>query len=355
MWCKNDNGEVYNDIMLEDLVTGYLSLMCVLRNMAPDSVMKTYLPGIAAWFDKERASCAKAFRCAINSKEVKFIYRGLIRAHAKLNPSAGKIKLPYGMDLAIRSKAVMRFKNMFNEFGQTGMRILQKRVYVAQAMAINFLLRKSEHIEPDKGAVVGTATKFTRKHLTFFDADDTPIRYAKVGKIKAMSVAINIPYAKTDLKGHGRITRHARQAESSEIDIVKILEDWIKDTRDNFDTKEFEAVYAVKGFETFNVNTLHRVMQYTLDDLGVVGLHATSHSLRYGGATMLAAAGFPHYVIAMYGGWSEDSKVLRLYTKASKQLVEVVSAHMATMALVEGSKFFINDVLIVAKGRVSHK
>ncbi len=41
----------------------------------------------------------------------------------------------------------------------------------------------------------------------------------------------------------------------------------------------------------------------------------TSHSLRYGGATMMAAAGFPQYIIAIYGGWTENSTSLRIYTK----------------------------------------
>jgi hypothetical protein len=245
----------------------------------------------------------------------------------------------------------MQARRIFSEHGATGMCILQKRVYVVQALAINFLLRKHEHIEPPDNAIVGTATKFTRKHMTFFDVNEVPISYVNVGKIKAMSVAVNIPYSKTDPKGHGRITRHSRQADTSEVDIVKILEDWISDTRDNFNTKEHEAVYAIRGYSTFTVNTLHTVMQYTLDDLKILGLHATSHSLRYGGATMLAAAGFPHYVIAMYGGWCEGSKVLRLYTKASKKLVALVSAHMAAMALEDGSKYFINDTLIVARGR----
>jgi len=94
-------------------------------------------------------------------------------------------------------------------------------------------------------------------------------------------------------------------------------------------------------------------MQWTIDDLHIVGFmkRATSHSLRYGGATMLAAAGFPHYVIAIYGGWSPDSKTLRFYTKPSNEMIKLVSAHMAAMASTSASKCFIMDAFVVAKGK----
>ena len=116
-------------------------------------------------------------------------------------------------------------------------------------------------------------------------------------------------------------------------------------------TSQGESLYAIHGYEKFTIDDLHKVMQYTLDDLHIPGLRATSHSLRYGGATMLAAAGFPVYTIAMYGGWAPDSKSLRFYTKASEQMVGLVSAHMARMASEDSSKFFVNDLLIIAKTR----
>ena len=197
----------------------------------------------------------------------------------------------------------MNRKNTFSEYGPAGQRICQLRAFVAQAFAICFLLRKSEHIPVPPGAVKGTAITLTRKHITFFDKHENAIPYGHVGSILAMSVAVNIPYSKTDARGFGRINRHARQPEGSAVDIVVILEHWICDTRDNYGTGEHESIYAINSrFATFTVDTLHKVMQLTLDDLGIPGLRATSHKCRYGGASMLAAAGFPHYVIAMYGG-----------------------------------------------------
>ena len=96
-------------------------------------------------------------------------------------------------------------------------------------------------------------------------------------------------------------------------------------------------------------------MQATAEACGVqcTGKRMTSHSLRYGGATMLAAAGLPHYIIAIYGGWSPDSASLRIYTRPSHEMVDMVSQHMATMATKQSSTFFIQEQHIIAQAELS--
>jgi hypothetical protein len=48
--------------------------------------------------------------------------------------------------------------------------------------------------------------------------------------------------------------------------------------------------------------------------------HAISlHSLRYGGATLLATAGLPKYVIEHFGGWAPNSGMSRLYCQLGGQ------------------------------------
>ncbi len=66
---------------------------------------------------------------------------------------------------------------------------------------------------------------------------------------------------------------------------------------------------------------------------------------------MLAAAGFPQYVIEMYGGWAKDSKSLRKYIKLSPKLVKTVSAQMAKMARSNSANFFIVEAFMIQKSR----
>jgi hypothetical protein len=188
--------------------------------------------------------------------------------------------------------------------------------------------------------------------VTFFDYNDKPIPYARVSRTKAEMVVLNVEFAKADSSGFGRRTRHMRQDANKDVCVVCILEAWIANTRDNYDATEDLGIYEVPYFGTLPIEDLQKIMQATVDDLSGPGSktkRVTSHSLRYGGATMMAAAGFPHYVIAIYGGWSIESKTLRLYTKPSEQMTESVSAHMTTMALTNASTFFINDAIVIAK------
>jgi hypothetical protein len=48
---------------------------------------------------------------------------------------------------------------------------------------------------------------------------------------------------------------------------------------------------------------------------------------------MTTAAGFPQYIIAHYGGWTEKSKSsLQRYTNVTSEMSAIVSKHMTGMA-----------------------
>jgi hypothetical protein len=113
--------------------------------------------------------------------------------------------------------------------------------------------------------------------------------------------------------GFGRRPWHISQEDPRKKDvcIVQILEGWIAMTRDEYGTRVEDELYAAPGSEKVTAYRLHQIMRDAVrayaGDVSI-GRIATSHSLRYGGATMMAAAGFPQYLIAHYGGWTADSK-----------------------------------------------
>ena len=55
----------------------------------------------------------------------------------------------------------------------------------------------------------------------------------------------------------------------------------------------------------------------------------SAHYSRYGGATTLAAAGIPQYLIEYFGGWAEGSESLRFYAQVGGDAVSRVSQVMA--------------------------
>jgi len=238
----------------------------------------------------------------MNGKEVKLVMAGFRREYDKKNAKADKLRLPFGLDLAIKSKQVMKQCHMYSRYGQDE-DILIERVFVSEVVGINFLLRKSEHIMT-KGK--HAAAPLLRKHVVFFDINNRPIHYIDIGKITAHSVVLNVTFAKADQSGYGRRTRHARQTQHPHACAVIILEAWIASTRDRYKCVSDDPLYYLTRYGVLTVEELHTAMQATMQAYGgdKFGSRVTSHSLRYGGATMLAAAGLPHYIIAMYGGWS---------------------------------------------------
>jgi len=71
-------------------------------------------------------------------------------------------------------------------------------------------------------------------------------------------------------------------------------------------------------------------LRHHADADGLSSAKISAHSLRYGGATMLAAAGIPQYVIAYFGGWKADSKSLQIYMHLGAEAVAQASSVMAS-------------------------
>jgi len=347
--CLSSDGKVMREKRIEDMVTSYIAVHCGLRGLDPKTLEVTYLPGIAAIFDKRRAECSQLFRKVTHSKEVKLVLKGFQRRYEECNPRANKIVLPYGYDLAILSRTVPENLQLFK--GKDA-EVLMQRAFVCQVMGITFLLRKSEHIIK-KSKHEDRKTPLHRNQIVFFTRGQIPIAYKDIGNIEAHAVVLNVKFAKADQSGYGRRNKHIRQPSTPDTCTVSILEKYIKTTRDQYKCTETDGVYYLPKHGDLSLSILHKIMQNTVASCGVkdFGKKVTSHSLRYGGATMLAAAGLPHYIIAIYGGWSPDSKSLRIYTKPSDMMANKVSRHMAKMAKEESSIYFINDAYVISKGR----
>jgi hypothetical protein len=293
---------------------------------------------------------AEIIRRATSSREVKFILQGLQKRHDERFPKSGRIKLPFCMDMALAAKDDLEQVAYSSSNSTTlPMRLLEaSRVFVCMAVGIMFMLRKSEHFgSRDKAQI-------RRRGFTFFDECDRVIPYRLIGIRRARRVAINVQFSKTDASGLGRRTQHSRQPGINAACIVQILEHWLCRTRDQYGAREDDALYFVPNLSEFKLDSLHRAMAATAHRMGLHSdaLAPTSHSLRYGGATMMAAAGFPQYLIAQYGGWSEKSSSLKIYTKASAAMIHEVSKHMTEMSKLNVSKMFLVDASIRHQGQV---
>ena len=90
-----------------------------------------------------------------------------------------------------------------------------------------------------------------------------------------------------------------------------------------------DPFFSMNGFSgQWKVNSLHisQAVKEMAKEKGFAQSRFTSHSLRYGGATTLAAAGLPDSWIQVYGRWR--SLAFLQYIKLSENIFETVQRTM---------------------------
>ena len=328
------------------LIVSYVAVQCGVRMLSPKSLTSVYLPAVVATFRQERVT--NEFAAAVRSPEVKMVLDGFTRFYDKNHPQASRLKLAYGMDLALLSRGAMqRMARLSFPTDKKIENVMRERMFVVQAVGIMFMLRRSEHVYAREGT-----PPLLRRHVMFWDERGAVIPYCEIGQRRAAKVTLNVVFSKTDQSGFGRRPSHLRQPEREEVCIVTILERWVASTREGFGASESCGLYHVPGMIDPDMDTLHEVMGNTVKSLGVEGynMNVSSHSLRYGGATMMAAAGFPQYLIAHYGGWKATSRSLERYARPSEESIQRVSEFMTKMAYQSPSQHYIQDLLTRQKG-----
>ena len=349
----NSNGKPLPTENVQQAIIKYISWQCGVCMLAPRSIRKTYLPGIAKTMDK--AMIMNHFRESSKSAIVRCVLDGYRNMWARQHPASDSIKIPFTTVLA--KEAVRLIRN--GDVTLHGSRLVSKspsttmltaRIYASLMFGIFFLLRKSEYLTakdptpPSSGARI-----LRRRSVAFFDLNNARIPYSRVGICRAYSIRLVIDFSKTDQLGLGRLLIHCRQEEVDVNCIVSIMENWIASTRDQYELNESAPVWQITNYPELTGDVLSEVMKSTCDLIGLPRSQVSSHSLRYGGATELAAAGFPQYIIATYGGWTENSKAMHIYTRLSTSTNELVSKHMARAGQHRTVQAVVNDLLMHRK------
>ena len=300
-----------------------------IRGINPNSTFSVYLPAIKNFF--LRNGVGNNFSYAMNSDQVKFVKRGYLKIYHKMHPKSESRKMAFTIELV---------NYVGPAFTETDMRFVDEWFKRARELALRvgiyFLLRKSEFLPSRNGNQAG----LQRSDILFFDRDGRPIGCAVIRKYQAESVKVRIQFSKCDQFGKGRDILHVRQPSGSRC-IVHDLEEWIIATRLELHATDEDYLFMVKGRALISAEQVSIVMKRTVEFCGFSSAKISAHSLRYGGATMLAAAGLPQYVIAYFGGWCEDSKSLQVYTQ-----LNVSSNRHVSKIFSEGDKASLDETRI---------
>ena len=324
--CLHSSGRTRSIETLVNRLKLYIGLECGVRQLSPDSIERVYLPGIAKHLDQMQIF--SAFREATKHAQINCILGGYQREWHLHHSESDKVKIPFTLNLAILTDELLRQGTIqppgVAASGPTERAGMERhRLITALWVGIFFLLRKSEFL-PE-------AASFRRHHLRFQDANRHDIPYQLIGITKAYFVSITIEFSKADQTGKGRIIHHSRQKQHKDRCIVRRLEEYIARSRDIFGAQQSDLLFDIPTFPTLTTTMLASTMKLTCNVVNLPEDKVSAHSLRYGGASMMAAAGFPDYVIAYYGGWAPGSKAMQRYIHPSDDIIQTVSQHMASV------------------------
>ena len=306
----------FNSKETTNIVIAYIGFEIGLRGMNPNSIKTSYLSSISNCFVLHDIN--NYFDVAHKSKVVKMVMDGYTRIFYKMNPLSGQKKLAFTIELV----------RIFRE--SLGMDVSLKSLGIELAMkfGIFFLLRKSEYLPSSRKIAVNQSKGIKWENIKFFDYNgkNVPLHQVTVSESHIKTITIDIEFSKTDQYGAGRLVSHVRNDSGCCIveDIVKwwiALSDHLNYTNKDYLFSKFDGTPIIIDSDVADA------MKKTVASLGWKDDKVSAHSLRYGGATMLAAAGLPQYVIEYFGGWAQDSQALaKLYTKLGSEAVGRVSA-----------------------------
>jgi hypothetical protein len=340
-----------NPLTLEvcaDFIDLFIGFECGLRQMNPTSITNVYLPGIAKTFDIMRLF--NNFRAAANHKVTQCVVDGYARAWAKKHPAHMRTKIPFTIVLALQTDSFLDS----GAIPTPGLpmvcdpsRALFARVRITCALCfgIFFLLRKGEFLQKPM-SLNCHHIPMQKSHLRFLTKEQHEIPFPMVGTVRATWLTITVVFSKTDQTGRGRIVTHHVDSECPEHCIVQRMEAYIAVARDRFSAIASDLLFDIPTFPPLTTESLATVMRSTCRLVGLPDDRVSAHSLRYGGATTLAAAGFPEYIIAFYGGWAPGSTAMRRYIKPSNDVVRRVSQHMSRAHSAQAVHVAVNQLLM---------
>ena len=324
----------------------YIGFECGLRQINPNSISGTYIPGIAKRFMIHKI--INNFKAAAYHDITKTLLDGYIRIWHEKFPDGQNAKIPFTMVLALQSERFLRSGDItytsFPTTGEPGRAALNTmRMTSALLFGIFFLLRKGEFLPQSKST--HAHRPLLRSHLRFMDSNRRVIPYHLIGHVRASWLTLTITFSKTDQTGHGRIITHHIDTVNPVNCIVQRMEAYIIFSRDNFGATADHVLFDVPGFPSLSADLITDLMRRTCELLGLPFDKISAHSLRYGGATTLAAAGFPEYVIDFYGGWAHGSRAMRTYIKPTDDIIKRVSLHMTQAQASLSVQNAVNQIL----------
>jgi hypothetical protein len=196
--------------------------------------------------------------------------------------------------------------------------------YTALLMAFTALLRISEYV-----VVEDSDHHLRSQDVSFMVLGhrilSTDLELADIPHVT--DVIVKIRSSKTDVDGSGTVFSFPINRDATEhTDICSMMANWAARSRSKHG-QPFFASNSYRGFWRLNSVHVSQAVKSMATAFSFAPKRFTSHSLRYGGASTLAAAGLPDSWIQIYGRWK--SLTFLQYIKLSDNIFSTVQRTMS--------------------------
>jgi len=174
-------------------------------------------------------------------------------------------------------------------------------VVVAMVLAFTCLFRSCEYLGKYRVKARDISFEFKVCGSTNIFVSAFDLNLLSLSRKDLCGVLINNEAAKNDPEGEGYRFHYPRQISSVEVafDIVEILFDWAACAR----LSPGDPFVSYRRKWVLSYSTFQKAIKLVARNLGLDERRYSTHSLRIGGATLLAAAGLPDYMIQLIGRW----------------------------------------------------
>jgi hypothetical protein len=299
----------------------YVCNEVLVRGLSPDSITGSYLTHIKNSFDI--TGIENHFAAVLISPIFKLSIRGVKRIHSEKNPEGGVKKIAFTLELVkYMDAALPPVPHSIDSWKES---LRRRALVVGLELGIYYLLRRSEFL-PCRTSSHEVSRGIRWRDIKFLDIEGRSIEFNCVSLANAVSASVTVVKSKMDQFGKGRTRTHKKQIPGHCI--VAVLVSWLLVSKSHGTGPE-GYVFERAGIPIISDDDINAVMKGIAKFAGLTSNKTSTHSLRYGGATLLAAAGIPAYAITHFGGWAEGSKMINQYIQLGGQMTDDVSRAMS--------------------------
>jgi hypothetical protein len=301
------------------VVISFMQHLCIDEMLCPDTV-GVYLSAVRYYF-----KVANRDTTFLESAWISSARTAMTLKYRRDNPVAGKKALPFTCDMLVfaRSKSfntgseVHRAINSCMEFSVVCMARVSEAI--PGAPEVDHWLR-SDDVQFGLNEGVCVVPSYEVEAVSWS---------------RVQSVVFTVRSAKNDIQGEGHRFEYFTHSTSNTraFDIVEDMYLWACRAQ----LKKGQPFFSYRGEWTLSYGVLSKAIKKVATDMGLDARRYRPHSLRIGGASMLAAAGLPDYVIQKQGRWK--SLAFLEYIRLGKR-----SFAMALDAMVNPVLLTVGDV-----------